>query len=134
MQPVLSSILSWFSMMPRFTVTGMIEIAIIAWLVYQILSWIQNTRAWALLRGLVFIFAFVLFAVIFHLNTILWIISKIAMVAVTALIIIFQPELRRALEQLGSRNFLTALFTPNPKEDPTGFTEHTVNELVRASF
>jgi len=81
-----------------------------------------------------FILVFVLFAVIFRLNTILWILGKIATIAVTALIIIFQPELRRALEQLGSRNFLVSFFSPSEPGSPSDFSEHTVNELARASF
>lgn len=134
MKPIVDSVVSWFSVMPRITGTGFFEIAIIAWLVYEILLWIKNTRAWLLLRGLLFIFAFVLFAALFHLDTILWMLGKVATIAVTALIIIFQPELRKALEQLGSRNIMTAFFDAGDKERMSAFTEHTVNELVRASF
>jgi diadenylate cyclase len=134
MRPMIDIFTSWFSLMPRLTVTGFFEIAIIAWLVYEILLWIMNTRAWVLLRGLVIIFAFVVFAAIFHLDTILWILGKIATIAVTALIIIFQPELRRALEQLGSRNFLVSLFQASERESESAFSEHTLNEMVKASF
>lgn len=134
MQPIFNSLKSWFSLMPRITVTGLIEIAIISWLVFEILVWIQTTRAWVLLRGLVMILVFVLFSAVFHLDTILWIFGKIATIAVTALIIIFQPELRHALEQLGSRNFLVGLFSPSESSRTDKFTEHTISELVKASF
>ena len=104
----------WISLFPRNIVdilTNLAEIAIIAYIVYIILLWIKNTRAWQLLKGVVFIFAFTLAAAIFRFDAILWLLSKVATIAVTALIIIFQPELRRALEQLGRSNFILNAFS-----------------------
>ena len=68
------------------------------------LIWIKNTRAWTLLKGIVFILAFFLAAAILELDTILWLLEKTSYIAVTAIIVIFQPELRKALEQIGSQN------------------------------
>ncbi|MFR5733561.1 MAG: hypothetical protein ACLUD2_18150 [Clostridium sp.] len=56
------------------------------------------------------IMAFAVAAAIFHWDTILWILGRTGGIAVTALVIIFQPELRKALEQLGSRNLISELF------------------------
>jgi TIGR00159 family protein len=127
---------SWSSLFPRNIVdilTNLIEVAIIAYIVYIILLWIKNTRAWQLLKGLVLIFAFTLAAAIFRFDAILWILSKIATIAVTALIIIFQPELRRALEQLGSRNFLLNAFPFSPKASAETHVKD-MDELIKASF
>ena len=63
--------------MPSIRWTDAAEILIIAFLVYHILLWIKNTRAWALLRGIVVIAAFILIAVFFEMNTILWIVSNL---------------------------------------------------------
>ncbi len=134
MAQVLNTLYDWLSFLPQITKTNILEIIIIAFLIYEILVWIKNTRAWTLLRGLVVILVFVLIAWVLKLYTILWIMENVAFVAATALIIIFQPELRRALEQLGSRNLLTSLLPfESDRASESGFSEKTVNELVRAS-
>ncbi len=124
---------TWISTFPRITLSNIFEIVIIAYLVYEILLWIKNTRAWVLLRGLLLIFLFTLFAAILRLDTILWLLGRIATIAVTALIIIFQPELRRALEQLGSKNIFAGLF-PSGSDNTSEYTEKTINEIAKASF
>lgn len=134
MADFLSNAYSWLSFLPRITKTNLLEIAIIAFLVYEILLWIKNTRAWTLLKGLSVILAFYLFAAVFHLDTILWILEKTTTIAVTALVIIFQPELRKALEQLGSRNLLTGFLSFDDNKTLSQFTERTLNEITKAVF
>lgn len=116
---------------PRLTWSNVFEIIIIAYIVYEILLWIKNSRAWVLLQGLAIIAVFTALSALFHFDNILWIISKLATIAVTALVIIFQPELRRALEQLGSSNILSFMFVHD--KAVYGFTETTIEEIVRAS-
>lgn len=125
---------SLFGFIPNPGIRGLIQIAIISWMIYACLNWIKDTRSWALLRGLILIFGFICVCYAMNLNAILWILGRIAPTAVIALIIIFQPELRKALEQLGSRSFVpfSDLFTERVSE--TELSEHTVNELVKASF
>ncbi len=125
---------SWFSFLPRITLTNIFEIIIIAFLVYEILYWIMNTRAWTLLKGLLVIGLFAAMAAILKLNTILWILEKTTTIAVTALVIIFQPELRKALEQLGSQNLLAGILAFDDGKEEAAFTERTANEIVRATF
>lgn len=134
MAEILAEIYSWISFVPKITFKNLIEIAIIALVVYEMLIWIKNTRAWTLLKGIVFIFAFFLGAAVLELDTILWLLEKTSYIAVTALIVIFQPELRKALEQLGSRNVFTSLFSVDDPKKNEEFTEKTINELVRACF
>ena len=95
--------LSYF---PHIDVLNIIEILIIAYIVYEIMTWITKTRAWTLLKGLLIILGFTIIAYILHFDVILWILGRIATIAVTALIIIFAPELRKALEQLGNKNLM----------------------------
>ncbi len=134
MPEFVETLYEWLSFLPQITKTNILEIIIIAFLIYEFMVWIKNTRAWTLLRGILVIVAFAAAAWALRLYTILWIMQNVAFVATTALIIIFQPELRRALEQLGSRNLLTD-FLPFEamKETDSRFTEETLNELVRAS-
>ena len=101
--------LSWLSL-PKIMWTDFAEILIISFLVYHILAWIKNTKAWSLLKGILVILVFILISAIFNMTTILWIVSKVFSVAVTAAVIVFQPELRRALEQLGRKNLFMSLF------------------------
>ena len=135
MADVIGTLYSWLSFLPQITKTNVLEIAIIAFLIYEIMLWIKNTRAWTLLKGLVVILAFAVIAWLLKLYTILWILQNTALIATTALLIIFQPELRKALEQLGSRNLITGLLTfESSKPSDSAFTEKTINELVRASM
>ncbi|MEF9939786.1 MAG: diadenylate cyclase CdaA [Clostridium sp.] len=130
----LKEMYSWIAFLPKITFKNFIEIAIITIVVYEVLVWIKNTRAWTLLKGILFILAFVLLAAVMELDTILWLLEKTSYIAVTAILIIFQPELRKALEQLGSRNVLTGLFSIDDDKKNEDFSEKTINELVKASF
>ena len=125
---------SWLSLLSRISLTNILEIVIISFVVYEILYWVKNTRAWTVLKGLVVICLFVLVAAVLHLTTILWILENITGIAVTALLIIFQPELRKALEQLGSQKIISSILSFDDGKVERGFTEKTVNELVRATF
>ena len=85
---------------PRITWTDVIEIIIIAVVLYNILLWIMNTKAWALLKGIIVVALFAVVAYLLNLKTILWIAGKTISVGIIALVIIFQPELRRHLNSL----------------------------------
>ena len=98
--------LSYF---PHIEFLNVIEILIIAYIVYEIMAWITKTRAWTLLKGLLIIVGFTIASYLLHFDVILWIMGRIATIAVTALIIIFAPELRKALEQLGNKNITLPL-------------------------
>ena len=125
---------SWLSQLPRITIRNLVEIVIISVLVYEILLWIKNTRAWILLKGLLVILAFAVAASVLRLTTISWIIRNFTTIAVTALLIVFQPELRKALEQLGSQNFFSNLLSFDDGKTKQMFSDKTINELVRATF
>ena len=100
----INSFLQQYSLyIPQITWTDVIEIIIIAYVLYNVLIWIKDTRAWALLRGIIVVGALVMIAVILNLRTILWIAGKTISVGIVAIVITFQPGLRRALEQLGRR-------------------------------
>ncbi|MCI8490052.1 MAG: TIGR00159 family protein [Lachnospiraceae bacterium] len=126
--------LTWLDL-PMVTVIDIVEIIIIAFLFYTILVWIKSTRAWMLFKGLMVILVFVLLAAVFQMNTILWLAEKAINVGVIAIVIIFQPELRRALEQLGRKNFFRGLTSFEfGKDTIERISEKTINELVRACF
>lgn len=110
-----------------------LEILIIALLLYYVLVWMKTTRAWSLLKGLIVICVFLLAAYFFKMTTILWMAENILAFAVTALIVVLQPELRSALEQLGKKNLLASFlpFDTNRKEEEA-FSEKTISEITKA--
>ena len=110
-----------------------VEILIISFLVYQIMTWIKNTKAWFLMKGIGIILIFILLAIIFEMNTILWIVENVLSIAVIAGVVVLQPELRRALEELGRKKFFASLM-PFDKVQTERFSDKTVNDLVKASF
>lgn len=121
--------------LPKITMTDVVEILIITFLFYYMLVWIKNTRAWVLLKGIMVILLFVLVTAVFQMNTIIWIAKNTLSVAITAIVIIFQPEIRKALENLGQKNFLTSFFTFDfSKGEIAKFTDKTINELVKACY
>ncbi len=110
-----------------------VEIMIIALLLYYILKWVKSTKAWALLKGMIVIFVFILVAYLFRMSTILWIVQNVLGFAVTAVIVVLQPELRRALEELGKRNILKSVLDFDaPKPGEGAINEKTISEITRA--
>jgi len=119
--------------MPNLRWTDIVEILILAYLIYHILLWIKNTRAWSLLKGLLVVGVFVALAALFNMSTILWIVQHVTGLAVTAVVILLQPELRSAMEELGQTNILSSLFNLDTTKTPEGrFSDNTINEIVRA--
>ena len=116
-------------------IIDIIEIILIAFFVYQFMVWIKFTRAYTLLKGLLVIGAFLVLAYIFKMNTILWIFSNLASTLIVGVIVIFQPELRKVLEQLGQKRIMASLIPFDAgKEVKERFTDKTISELVKACF
>lgn len=131
----ISKFVQQYMVIPKFSATDLVEILIIAFVCYEIMIWIKNTRAWMLFKGIVFLLAFIIIATVFKLNTILWIADKTINVGLIAAVIVFQPELRRALEQLGQKNFFNNIFSfDDNKNVNERFSDRTINELVKATF
>ena len=119
--------------MPEFSWTDFVEILVIAFLVYEIFLWIKNTKAYSLLKGVVVIVVFLLLAEFFKMSTILWIANKLFTIAATVIVVVFQPELRKALEQLGRKNFLSSVISFENGSDINGrFSDKTIQEIMRA--
>lgn len=115
------------------SVVDIVEIAIISFLFYHLLLWIKNTRAWNLFKGIIVILLFVLVAAIFQMTTILWLAQNTLNVGLIALVVIFQPELRKALENLGGKKFLSYFFLFSRTEEDR-FTDRTIEEMVKACY
>lgn len=123
--------------MVKIDVIDCLEMLIIAFIIYKILIWTQNTKAWNLFKGILVIMVSVFIAYTLQMTTILWIVRNASFVAIGALIVVFQPELRRALDSIGRQNmFLSFIPTSmNTSDEKNGvFDEKTVNEITKACF
>ena len=122
--------------MANLTMTwiDIIEIAIISVLFYHILLWIKSTRAWNLFKGIMVILIFVLLAAFFQMSTILWIAENTLSVGLLAIVVIFQPELRKALENLGDKNILNGIVNISGKSEKVKFSDRTIEELIKAVY
>ena len=119
--------------MSNFEWSDVAEIIILSVLIYHIMLWIKTTRAWSLVKGFVVILVFLLLAVFWEMDTILWLAGNIFDIGVLALVIVFQPELRKALEQLGQKNIITDILgLDNSKEKKEVFNDRTADAIVKA--
>lgn len=118
---------------PAIRWTDIVEVLVISVLLYYILVWIKNTRAWSLLKGVVVILLFFVFAAVFNMTTILWIAKNVFTIAVTAIVVILQPELRRALETLGRKNILASILPFDAGKNPEGkIPDAAIEEIAGA--
>lgn len=116
---------------PDISVIDIVEIVIISFFIYQIFKWIKNTRAWMLFRGILIVALFFVVAGLLQMNTILWLGERFISVAVIALVVVFQPELRYALEHLGRGNFFTRIFAPLVgRNQESRFSDKTLNDIL----
>lgn len=126
--------LSTYISLPKMGPMDFVEIVLIAVLVYYIIKWIKTTRAWVIVKGLIVILLFWVGATLLNFDVILWIFMNTISVGITALIILFQPELRRVLEQLGEKRILPELFSENKDKKNERFSDDTLKELVEGTF
>ncbi len=132
MEEVRDLLLSLRRYVSNIEIGDILEILIIAFLVYNIMLWIKKTRAWALLKGLIVLIVFGAVAFIFNMQTILWLAENVVGYAVTALLIVLQPELRKALEELGKKSLVTAVLPFESSKDADAITEKTIEEIAKA--
>lgn len=121
--------------LPDIRITDILEMIMIAYLIYHFVNWVKKTRAWMLVKGLIVVFCFWLIAMFLELNVILYIFYKSINVGVIAVIIVFQPEFRKALEQLGQKNIVRSIITFDDSKDKNErFSDNSVGEIIRAIF
>ena len=127
---------SWLQL-PTLSIrwTDILEIIILSFFIYHFLIWIRRTRTWVLLKGLLVLVFFISLAYIFEMDTIKFLITKGMDVAMVAAVIVFQPELRRALEQLGEQKLLSSIVSFDGLKDiQERFSDRTVEELIKGTM
>ena len=119
---------------PHIQIKDIIEILIVTIIVYEIMLWIKNTKAWMLLRGMLMLGGFILLAWLFQMNTILYLARESINVLAIAAIVVFQPELRRALEKLGEKNLFSNINPFDKNKENQRFSDETLDSIVRACY
>ncbi|MCR4641428.1 MAG: diadenylate cyclase CdaA [Lachnospiraceae bacterium] len=120
--------------MPRIRITDIVEILIISFMVYAIMGWVRKTKAWSLLKGMIVILGILLLAAIFNMSTILWLAEHGLSMLLLGIVVVLQPELRRAMEQLGQKNIFFSLMNSDSTRTHGRYSDHTIDEIVKASF
>ncbi len=123
-----------WSYFPRISFVDIVEMLIIAYLLFHLMKWIKNTKAWMLLRGIIVITLFIFMAAIFNMQTILFIVNESISVLAIGAVVVFQPELRRALEQLGNKNFFGSISVFDKNKESLRFSGHTTDAITTACF
>ncbi len=108
-------------------ITDMIDILIVSYIIYRLILVVKGTRAVQLLKGIMVVMITWAVSVWFNLDTLKWLMNQMITVGVLAVIIIFQPELRRALEQLGRGK----IFLRTVSEDDQEFNQR-IGEIIKA--
>lgn len=120
--------------LPKIGVVDILEIIIIAFALYHVTFWVKRTRAWTLVKGVFVLFSAYIVAYILDMSVILWVFDKTIGLGITALLVVFQPELRKALEELGQKKIVSSILPFDENKDRNiRFTDRTVNEIVRAT-
>ena len=133
MQELLAKLVQYVRSM-QIAPKNIIEIVVLAFLIYHLLRWVKNTRTWFLLKGVGLLLLFVFLVNVFELNVLTFIAEKTLSVLLIALLVIFAPELRQALEQIGQSNFFSRLFGTARLRSNALHTKEVTGELVRAAF
>ena len=132
---VMKNTLTGLSLPKNIGLIDVVQVLLIAVVVYYFILWIKQTRAYTLFKGMILIVLIVMIAALTGMETILWIFRNISTVVLVALVVIFQPELRKMLEQLGEKNTLSMLGMLNrEKEGIERLSEQSVEEIVRACY
>lgn len=127
-------LIEWITPPKTIQVIDVIQIILIAYFVYHLILWVRDTRAYSLLRGILLIILFVIAANVLGMEVVVWLVANLGVAAFTALVIIFQPELRKGLERMGHRGMLASVFQGRGNGGNNRFSDHTLNEIVRACF
>jgi diadenylate cyclase len=112
----------------RFNLISIVDILIVAVVIYYLLTWTKNTRAWQLMRGLLVIVVVKQLSSWFHLYALDGLLTYLIGAGVVALVVIFQPELRLALDQIGRGQIVLGSLPVSPQRR----VARMVNEVGKA--
>ena len=110
---------------------NIVDVLLLAVLIYQVIRLVMNTRSNSLLKGIAVVLVLAWLSSALHLSAINWILTQIISMGILFIVILFQPEFRRGLEQIGRSRFMRRVFGLPGKQKPER-VEESVSEIVRA--
>lgn len=111
----------------NISIASVMDVLVVSYIFYKIYTLIKETRAEQLLKGIILIVLLIPVSSFFHLTMLNWILSKTITIGVLSFIIIFQPEIRRALEHLGRTAFNDKHILENQE-----LMEHIITEVTNS--
>ena len=113
---VLDSFFSAFNQFRTISFIDILDILIVAYIIYRVMKLLKDTSAERLIKGIIILVGIMLLASMLHLTMISWLLQQALNVGLFAIVVVFQPELRRLLEQIGKGNF-SRLIVPTDAPD-----------------
>ena len=130
---VLDSFFSAFNQFRTISFIDIIDILIVAYIIYRIMKLLKDTSAARLAKGILILVLIMLFASVLHLTMISWLLQQALNVGLFAIVVVFQPELRRLLEQIGKGNFSRLIVPADAPDEVESMITATVSACADMS-
>ena len=111
---------------------NIVDVAILSVLIYHVIKLVMHTRSNSLFKGIVAILLMAWISDVLRINALSWLLGQIINMGLLVIVIVFQPELRRALEQIGRSKLMRRMFGLSSKQKKEVRVEQPVAEIVRA--
>ena len=132
LQNFIKNYFNWVSL-PEINSINIIEILILTFFVYKVIGWLKNTRAWILLKGILLLLSFYMISFFMDFHVFVWVFEKTISLLFVAVIVIFQPELRKALEDLGTKKITNIKNIFSSKRNMNErFSNKSIKDIVSA--
>ena len=130
---VLDSFFSAFNQFRTISFIDIIDILIVAYIIYRIMKLLKDTSAERLIKGIIILVGIMLLASMLHLTMISWLLQQALNVGLFAIVVVFQPELRRLLEQIGKGNFSRLIVPADAPDEVASMITATVSACADMS-
>ena len=130
---VLDSFFSAFNQFRTISFIDIIDILIVAYIIYRIMKLLKDTSAERLIKGIIILVGIMLLASMLHLTMISWLLQQALNVGLFAIVVVFQPELRRLLEQIGKGNFCRLIVPADAPDEVESMITATVSACADMS-
>ena len=130
---VLDSFFSAFNQFRTISFIDIIDILIVAYIIYRIMKLLKDTSAERLIKGIIILVGIMLLASMLHLTMISWLLQQALNVGLFAIVVVFQPELRRLLEQIGKGNFSRLIVPADAPDEVESMITATVSACADMS-
>ena len=130
---VLDSFFSAFYQFRTISFIDILDILIVAYIIYRIMKLLKDTSAERLIKGIIILVGIMLLASMLHLTMISWLLQQALNVGLFAIVVVFQPELRRLLEQIGKGNFSRLIVPADAPDEVESMITATVSACADMS-